>query len=100
MFNSLNQSIQLLFCCQIPHNNVLFTCIKIREIFRLCTPPPSLVGAYYLHPADARSIFLHDDLLCNSTCSVTEGRITSEGGGGGGGGGGAQKEKIPIFDAC
>ena len=34
--------------------------------------PPSLVGAYYLHPQDARAIFLHN-LLCNGTCSVTGG---------------------------
>ena len=36
-------------------------------------PAPSLVGAYYLHPPDARAIFLHNDLLCNGTCSVTGG---------------------------
>ena len=30
-------------------------------------PPPSLVGAYYLQPPDARAIFLHNDLLCNDT---------------------------------
>ena len=36
-------------------------------------PPPSVVGAYYLHPPDARAIFLQDDLLCNGTCSVTGG---------------------------
>ena len=54
------------------------------DLFRLC-PPPSLVGAYYLHPPDARAIFLNNDLLCNSTCSVTGGRITY---------GGAQTEKI------
>ena len=36
-------------------------------------PPPSLVGAYYLQPPDARAIFLHNDLLCNDTCSVTGG---------------------------
>ena len=59
-----------------------------------CAPPPSLVGTYYLKPPDARAIFLHNDLLCNGTCSVTRG-----GGGGGGGGktywgGGAQTEKI------
>ena len=32
--------------------------------------PPSLVGAYYLQPPDARAIFFHV-LLCNGTCSVT-----------------------------
>ena len=46
-------------------------------------PPPSLVGAYYLQPPDARAIFLHNDLLCNDTCSVTGGSITYWGGGGG-----------------
>ena len=57
-----------------------------RDLFRLC--PPSLVGAYYLQPPDARAIFLHNDLLCNDTCSVTGGSITYWGGG-------AQTEKIP-----
>ena len=46
-------------------------------------PPPSLVGAYYLHLPDARAIFLHIDLPCNDTCSVTGGSITHWGGGGG-----------------
>ena len=46
--------------------------------------PPSLVGAYYLQPPDARAIFSHNDLLCNGTCSVTGGSITYWGGGGGG----------------
>ena len=55
-----------------------------RDLFRLC--PPSLVGAYYLQPPDARAIFLHNDLLCNDTCSVTGGSITYWG---------AQTEKIP-----
>ena len=48
------------------------------DLFRLC--PPSLVGAYYLQPPDARAIFLHNDLLCNDTCSVTGGSITYWGG--------------------
>ena len=48
--------------------------------------PPSLVGAFYLHPpppppTDARAIFLQNDLLCNDTCSVTGGRKTYWGGG-------------------
>ena len=42
--------------------------------------PPSLVGAYYLQPPDTRAIFLHNDLLCNDTCSVTGGSITYWGG--------------------
>ena len=46
--------------------------------------PPSLVGAYYMHPSDARGIFLPNDLQCNGTCSVTRGCITDWGGGGGG----------------
>ena len=33
-------------------------------------PPPALVGE---HPLDARVINLHDDLLCNDTCSVVGG---------------------------
>ena len=45
--------------------------LKYPDLFRLC--PPSLVGAYYLQPPDARAIFLHNDLLCNDTCSVTGG---------------------------
>ena len=38
-------------------------------------PPPkkNLVGAYHLHPQDERAIFLHNDLLCNGTCSVSGG---------------------------
>ena len=56
------------------------------DLFRLC--PPSLVGAYYLQPPDARAIFLHNDLLCNDTCSVTGGSITYWGGTNG---------KDPIF---
>ena len=55
---------------------------EILDLFCLC--PPSLVGAYYLHPPDARAIYLHSDLLCNGTCFVTE-RITYWG---------AQTEKI------
>ena len=57
-------------------------------IFSVCAPPPppSLVGAYYLQPPDARAIFLHNDLLCNDTCSVTGGSITYWG---------AETEKIP-----
>ena len=56
--------------------------LQITDLFRLC--PPSLVGAYYLRPPDARAIFLHNDLPCNDTCSVTGGSITYWGGGGGG----------------
>ena len=51
---------------------------QMLDLFRLC--PPSLVGAYYLQPPDARAIFLHNDLLCNDTCSVTGGSITYWGG--------------------
>ena len=46
---------------------------KVFGIFSVCAPPPSLVGAYYLHPPDALAIFLHIVLLCNDTCSVTGG---------------------------
>ena len=52
--------------------------INFSDLFRFC--PPSLVGAYYLHPPDARAISLHDDSLCNGTCSVTGGCITYWGG--------------------
>ena len=38
--------------------------LKKNRIFSVCAPSPSLVGVYYLHPPDARAIFLHDDLLC------------------------------------
>ena len=39
------------------------------ERFRLCPPPPRLVGTYYLHPPDGRAICLHNDLPCNdNTC--------------------------------
>ena len=45
--------------------------------------PFSLVGAYYLHPPEARAILLYNDLLCNDTCPFSgEGRITFWGGGG------------------
>ena len=44
--------------------------------FPFVPPPPSLVSAYYLQPTDARAIFLHNELLCNDTCSVTRGSIT------------------------
>ena len=45
--------------------------VGIEDVFRLCVP--SIVGAYYLPPQNARTIFLHNDLLCNDTCSVTGG---------------------------
>ena len=60
--------------------NFIYFTVKNR-IFSVCAPPPpSLVGAYYLQPPDARAIFLHNDLLCNDTCSVTGGSITYWGG--------------------
>ena len=59
------------------------------DLFRLCLPP-SLVGAYYLQLPDARAIFLHNDLLCNDTCSVTGGGAQTYWGGG------AQTEKIRL----
>ena len=67
-------------------------------LLRRITPPPpispkgsfpfvpaSLEGACYLRPPDTRAIFLHNNLLCNGTCSVSGGRITYLG---------AQTEKI------
>ena len=58
-------------------------------IFSVCAPPPP---AHWVHiictpRPDERAIFLHDDLLCNGTCSVTGGSITYWGG--------AQTDKIP-----
>ena len=35
--------------------------------------PPSLLGAYYLQPPDARAMFLHYDLQYKDTCSVMGG---------------------------
>ena len=37
-------------------------------IFSVCAPTPILVGApqYVMHPVDARAIFLHNELLCNT----------------------------------
>ena len=39
---------------------------------------PRLMGAYYLHPPDARAISVHNDSPCNDTSSLTGG--TGEGG--------------------
>ena len=44
-------------------------------------PPLQLSGGILLEPPHARAIFLHNDLLCNGTCSVSGGRITYRGGG-------------------
>ena len=57
----------------------------IRGIFSVCAPPPSLVGAYYLQPPDARAKILHNDLLYDDTCSVIVGTKRTGGGGLGGG---------------
>ena len=44
----------------------------VSDQFSVCAPPQlSVLGAYYLHPPDARVIFLHIELLCNDMCSVT-----------------------------
>ena len=54
--------------------------------------PPRLLCAYYLQPPDACAIFLHNDLLCKDTCSVTEGSITYWG---------AQTENIQkVLSSC
>ena len=45
--------------------------IQILDLFLLASL--ILVVAYYLHPTDARAIFLQTDLLCNGTCSITGG---------------------------
>ena len=42
-------------------------------------PPPQLTGCI-LFATPRRAIFLHNDLLCNDTCSVTGGSITYWGG--------------------
>ena len=44
-------------------------CDQDSDLFGLC-PFHSLVGAYYLHPREARAILLHNDLLCNG-CYMT-----------------------------
>ena len=66
-------------CCVLNYLNSLCY-LSYREKGSFPFVPPSLVGAYYLHPPDARAIFLHSNLLCNGTCSVTGGRITYWGG--------------------
>ena len=40
--------------------------------------PPSLVGAYYLHPTDARAIIFHNDLLRDDACFATGGGGVSQ----------------------
>ena len=88
----------------ISHNFVCFNrlvqLLTVSDLFRLPSspPPPQLSGCivFATPRPDARAIFLHNDLLCNGTCSVT-------GGGGvhnvygGGGGGGVHKWKRPPF---
>ena len=56
---------------------------KTFGIFSVCAPPPppQLIGCTLFAPPDARAIFLHNDLQCKGTCSVTGGRITDWGGG-------------------
>ena len=44
---------------------------KTNRIFSVCAP--QLSGRILFAPPDARAIFLHNDLLCNDTCSVTGG---------------------------
>ena len=55
------------------------------------------MGAYYLQPPDARAIFLHNDLLCNDTCSVNGGSITYWGGTNGKGPGNLRISRITNF---
>ena len=55
-------------------------------IFSVCAP--QLRGRISFAPPDARAIFLHCDLLCNGTSSVSGGRITYWG---------AQTEKVQRF---
>ena len=42
--------------------------VVVKDLGSFPFEPPSLVGAYYLQPPDARAIFLHSDLLCNCCC--------------------------------
>ena len=52
--------------------------------FPFVPPPPPLLSGFLLFAlADARTIFLHNDLTCNDTRSVSGGCITFWGGGGG-----------------
>ena len=75
-------------------NNIMFpvSAIRLRKlvlinelmlfifwIFSVCAP--QLSGRILFALRDARAIFLHTDLLCNGTYSVTGGRITYWGGG-------------------
>ena len=54
-----------------------FLVFRLKEVGSFpSVPQPSLMGAYYLQPPGARAIFLHNDLLCNWTCSVTGGTQT------------------------
>ena len=56
---------------------------KISGIFSVCAPPPQFSGSCILFaPPDAHAIFLHNDLTCNDTCTVTGGCIAYWGGGG------------------
>ena len=43
---------------------------------------PILVGAYYLHPPEARAIFLHNDLPFDDTCPLIGGEHNVLWGGG------------------
>ena len=54
--------------------------LNLSDFFRLC-PPVLLV--HTICTPDARAIFLHNDLLCNGSCSVSGGGCTTYGGGGG-----------------
>ena len=58
--------------------------------------PPSLVGAYYLQPPDARDIFLHGDSLYIHTCSVIGEGVHNVLGGGGG----VEHKKKRAYFSC
>ena len=89
-----NGNYSTIMCCCALAFNLFFECYVVKKTdgskffiisffatwdrFRFCNsppppPPPSSVGAYYLHPPQARVIFLHDDLPSNDTCSVIGG---------------------------
>ena len=66
----------------------LKTVTHFSDLFRLC---PQVNGCILFASPDARAVILHNDLLCNYTCSVTGGRITYWGG--------AQTEKIHFSNS-
>ena len=48
------------------------------NVISVCAPPQLSGRILFAHP-DARAIFLHNDLLCNGTCSITGGAYRTGG---------------------